>query len=108
MKRCRLTRVCSVLLLVALLFSITVPFASAYSDVTRSAFPSYYDAINYVTDNGLMNGTSSTTFEPTTVISRAMIVRLCIVWREVRQAMPVSILPMYQLPHGITMQFAGL
>jgi hypothetical protein len=66
--------VCSVLLLVALLFSITVPFASAYSDVTRSAFPSYFDAINYVTDNGLMNGTSSTTFEPNTVISRAMIV----------------------------------
>jgi len=59
---------------VALLFSITVPFASAYSDVTRSAFPSYFDAINYVTDNGLMNGTSSTTFEPNTVISRAMIV----------------------------------
>lgn len=74
MKRCRLTRVCSVLLLVALLFSITVPFASAYSDVTRSAFPSYFDAINYVTDNGLMNGTSSTTFEPNTGISRAMIV----------------------------------
>lgn len=74
MKRCRLTRVCSVLLLVALLFSITVPFTSAYSDVTRSAFPSYFDAINYVTDNGLMNGTSSTTFEPNTVISRAMIV----------------------------------
>lgn len=74
MKRCRLTRVCSALLLVALLFSITVPFASAYSDVTRSAFPSYFDAINYVTDNGLMNGTSSTTFEPNTVISRAMIV----------------------------------
>ena len=58
----------------ALLFSITVPFASAYSDVTRSAFPSYFGAINYVTDNGLMNGTSSTTFEPNTVISRAMIV----------------------------------
>ena len=103
MKRCRLTRVCSVLLLVALLFSITVPFASAYSDVTRSAFPSYFDAINYVTDNGLMNGTSSTTFEPNTVISRAMIVTTLH-----RQAMPVSILPMYQLPHGITMRFAGL
>lgn len=108
MKRCRLTRVCSVLLLVALLFSITVPFASAYSDVTRSAFPSYFDAINYVTDNGLMNGTSSTTFEPNTVISRAddrydsaslggKSGKLC----------PVSILPMYQLPHGITMRFAG-
>ena len=108
MKRCRLTRVCSVLLLVALLFSITVPFASAYSDVTRSAFPSYFDAINYVTDNGLMNGTSSTTFEPNTVISRAMIVTTLHRLREVRQAMPVSILPMYQLPHGITMQFAGL
>ena len=74
MKRCRLTRVCSVLLLVALLFSITVPFASAYSDVTRSAFPDYFDAINYVTDNGLMNGTSSTQFEPNSFLSRAMLV----------------------------------
>ena len=54
--------------------SLTVPLASAYSDVTRSAFPDYFDAINYVTDNGLMNGTSSTQFEPNSFLSRAMLV----------------------------------
>lgn len=64
MKKHRLARLCSILLLAALLVSLTVPLASAYSDVTRSAFPDYFDAINYVTDNGLMNGTSSTQFEP--------------------------------------------
>ena len=70
MKKHHLTRLCSILLLAALLVSLTVPLASAYSDVTRSAFPDYFDAINYVTDNGLMNGTSSTQFEPNSFLSR--------------------------------------
>ena len=74
MKKHRLARLCSILLLAALLVSLTVPLASAYSDVTRSAFPDYFDAINYVTDNGLMNGTSSTQFEPNSFVSRAMVV----------------------------------
>lgn len=65
-----MARLCSILLLAALLVSLTVPLASAYSDVTRSAFPDYFDAINYVTDNGLMNGTSSTQFEPNTLVTR--------------------------------------
>lgn len=64
MNKHRLAPLCSILLLAALLVSLTVPLASAYSDVTHSAFPDYFDAINYVTDNGLMNGTSSTQFEP--------------------------------------------
>ena len=74
MEKHRLARLCSILLLAALLVSLTVPLASAYSDVTRSAFPDYFDAINYVTDNGLMNGTSSTQFEPNSFVSRAMVV----------------------------------
>ena len=74
MKKHHLTRLCSILLLAALLVSLTVPLASAYSDVTRSAFPDYFDAINNVTDNGLMNGTSSTQFEPNSFLSRAMLV----------------------------------
>ena len=49
MKKHRLARLCSILLLAALLVSLTVPLASAYSDVTRSALPDYFDAINYVT-----------------------------------------------------------
>ena len=74
MNKHRLAPLCSILLLAALLVSLTVPLASAYSDVTRSAFPDYFDAINYVTDNGLMNGTSSTQFEPNSFVSRAMVV----------------------------------
>ena len=74
MKNNCLARFCSIFLLAALLVSLTVPLASAYSDVTRSAFPDYFDAINYVTDNGLMNGTSSTQFEPNSFLSRAMLV----------------------------------
>ena len=74
MKKHRLARLCSILLLAALLVSLTVPLASAYSDVTRSAFPDYFDAINYVTDNGLMNGTSSMQFEPNSFLSRSMLV----------------------------------
>ena len=52
MNKHRLAPLCSILLLAALLVSLTVPLASAYSDVTHSAFPDYFDAINYVTDNG--------------------------------------------------------
>ena len=74
MKNNCLARFCSIFLLAALLVSLTVPLASAYSDVTRSAFPDYFDAINYVTDKGLMNGTSSTQFEPNSFVSRAMVV----------------------------------
>ena len=74
MKKHRLARLCTILFLAALLVSLNVPLASAYSDVTRSAFPDYFDAINYVTDNGLMNGTLSTQFEPNSFLSRAMLV----------------------------------
>ena len=46
-------------------------WANPYTDVAANAW--YYDAVAYVTANGLMNGTSATTFAPDATTTRAMI-----------------------------------
>lgn len=46
-------------------------WANPYADVAANAW--YYDAVAYVTANGLMNGTSATTFAPNVTTTRAMI-----------------------------------
>ena len=43
-----------------------------FTDVNSNAW--YYDAVKYAFDNGLMNGTGATTFEPNTNLTRAMLV----------------------------------
>lgn len=48
-----------------------------FDDVPEGAW--YEDAVRYVYENGLMNGTGATTFSPDTTASRAMIVT--ILWR---------------------------
>ena len=48
-----------------------------YQDVTDSS--SYYEAVCYVTEKGLMNGTSASTFSPDAAMTRAMMVT--ILWR---------------------------
>ena len=45
-----------------------------FTDVAADAW--YKDVVQYVYDNGLMTGTSATTFEPDTTTSRAMIVSI--------------------------------
>ncbi len=51
---------------------------SAYlQDVSLAAW--YHNAVDYVLENGLMNGMSATTFEPETSMSRAMLVT--VLWR---------------------------
>ena len=45
-----------------------------FTDVASDAW--YYDAVNYCADNGLMKGTSDTTFDPTAVTTRGMIVTM--------------------------------
>ena len=69
------TRTTAVCLLLALLLT-AIPRASAkqYTDVTRSALPEYFDAINYVTDNGIMNGVSTSSFSPNEMVTRAMFI----------------------------------
>ncbi len=46
----------------------------AFADVLSGQW--YYDAVKYVFDQGLMNGTSDTTFEPDATTSRGMIVTI--------------------------------
>ena len=48
-----------------------------FTDVPESAW--YYDAVRYVYEHGLMNGTSATTFSPNAVTTRGQIVT--ILWR---------------------------
>ena len=48
--------------------------ASAFSDVTRSAYYAYFDAINYVSDNGYMAGTGNGKFSPDRTLNRGMFV----------------------------------
>ena len=48
--------------------------ADIFSDVTPGAW--YTDAVQYAYDNGLMTGTSATTFEPNTTTTRGMIVSM--------------------------------
>ena len=48
--------------------------STPFSDVSLSAW--YYDAVKYVYDNGLMQGTSSTVFAPTSTTTRSMIVQI--------------------------------
>lgn len=48
--------------------------ADIFSDVVLGAW--YTDAVQYAYDNGLMTGTSATTFEPNTTTTRGMIVSM--------------------------------
>lgn len=66
----------SAILLLLCLFTQLAPMASAkrFTDVTRSAYPDYFDAINYVVDNGIMNGVSNTEFAPDAHLTRAMFI----------------------------------
>ena len=53
----------------------TTPDASAsFSDVASGDW--YYDAVQFVYENGLMNGTSKTTFSPQRTTTRGMIVTI--------------------------------
>ncbi len=52
-----------------------------FSDIDTSQW--YHEAVDYVVANGLMNGTSSTTFAPTTELSRGMLVT--VLWRMENQ-----------------------
>ncbi len=62
--------------LVMCFFLPIAPGANAYyySDVTSSIGREYVDAINYISDNGIMVGTHTNVFEPSAVVTRAMAV----------------------------------
>ena len=73
----RFLRTAVTLLLMAGLFLAFAPVgqavsASSFSDISSSAW--YYDAVSYVTSNGLFNGTSSTAFTPNGTMTRGMFI----------------------------------
>ncbi len=64
----------TILAVVMLLTAIITVNAASFSDVKSSDW--FYTSVNYVADKGIMQGTSSTKFAPTTSLSRAMGVTL--------------------------------
>ena len=58
-------------MLVAMIPAALAAGSDAFADVPATAW--YHDEVEYVVENGLMNGTSSTTFRPDAVMTRAMI-----------------------------------
>ena len=52
----------------------TTPSAVTYSDVAETAW--YYDAVKYVTENGLMNGVGNDRFAPNSNLTRAMFAQI--------------------------------
>ena len=65
----------SIILTVVLLLSTVITVnAASFTDVKSSEW--FYTSVNYVADKGIMQGTSSTKFAPTTSLSRAMGVTL--------------------------------
>ena len=69
-------RALSLFTTILLIFSLCVPAFAAvndtgFSDVAADAW--YADAVMYVRNNGIMNGTSVTTFSPNATMTRAML-----------------------------------
>lgn len=48
--------------------------STGFVDVSASAW--YYNAVNYVVDEGIMSGTGANTFEPNTTLTRAMVAQM--------------------------------
>ena len=70
-------RALSLIISICVLFGVMIPAyaaSPAFSDVSTDAW--YAEAVNFVKENGLMNGTSETTFSPDEAMSRAMIVTI--------------------------------
>ena len=67
------TAVAFILSIVMLLSCGVIADAAYFSDVSYNNVTNR-DAVNYVTDNGYMAGTSTTQFSPNTNVNRAMVV----------------------------------
>lgn len=78
MKNCVAThlicRLLTIILTVTFLGTTVVASDFPFSDVSQNS--PYYEAIQYCYENGVMAGTSPTTFSPDTILSRGMIVTI--------------------------------
>ncbi len=73
MKKKMLSRLLSLCMALAMVLCIAPSaFAAEFSDVPANAW--YREAVDYVSDNGLMAGTGSGQFSPNSTMSRAMLV----------------------------------
>ena len=70
----RVKKLISSILVVMLLATVITVNAASFKDVKSSDW--YYSSVNYVADQGIMNGTSSTKFSPKASLTRAMGVTL--------------------------------
>lgn len=67
------TKITAFILVVLMLAAVCCPaYALSFTDVSPNAW--YQEAVNYVSDNGLMAGTGNSRFEPDTTMDRAMFV----------------------------------
>ncbi len=94
MKRKGFTRLLScALLLSVLLGALVFPVSAAtqFVDVYPGMLSrEYFDAINYIVDNGIMNGTDSTHFSPYQNITRGMFVTILYRYSESKERIPSS------------------
>lgn len=68
-------KVWSVLLALALMLSISVPaFAAEFDDMNENAW--YAGAVSFCKENGLISGTTSTTFSPQNITTRGILVTI--------------------------------
>ena len=74
--------------------AVFVPATGGFADVVPGAW--YYDAVNYVVANGLMDGVSATQFAPDANMTRAMLVT--ILWRVEGEPVVNYLLPFTDVP----------
>ena len=74
--------------------AVFVPATGGFADVVPGAW--YYDAVNYVMANGLMDGVSATQFAPDANMTRAMLVT--ILWRVEGEPVVNYLLPFTDVP----------
>ncbi len=74
----------------------TAPVQSPFRDVANSAW--YFDAVMYVVERGLFQGTSDTTFAPTDTMSRSMLVT--VLYRLAGQPAVSGDIPFSDVPAG--------
>lgn len=79
-KKKTIKRICSGILTAALLVALCATPASArgFSDVSSN--DQYLDAINYVSDNNIMQGTGGSSFSPNATLDRGML--MTVLWRK--------------------------
>lgn len=93
-KRKGFTRLLSCALLLSVLLGVLVFPASAATQFV-DVYPGmlsreYFDAINYIVDNGIMNGTDTTHFSPYQNITRGMFVTILYRYSESKERIPSS------------------